>query len=155
MNGEEINFACMTDNMRKFLGWMFLEQYAGIEKRQCLFWQEWQSIISSSYYKIIAPLIYSIVSIEPWNSAIIGSIFELCGGLSPQSTSHSVVPTLDQLSTYGIARSTTIHHHFPILNGGIPGFHYELRIMMLRSPKIIFHKIIGSIRASYETAIHA
>lgn len=70
MNGEEINFACMTDNMRKFLGWMFLEQYAGIEKRQCLFWQEWQSIISSSYYKIIAPLIYSIVSIEPWNSVM-------------------------------------------------------------------------------------
>ncbi|KAI0993467.1 hypothetical protein K3495_g14717, partial [Podosphaera aphanis] len=64
--GEEVDINCVTEKLRKDLGWMIWGCIAGTEQGASLFWErEWGTITSDTYSQRIVPLIHGMVSMKP------------------------------------------------------------------------------------------
>ncbi|KAI1001612.1 hypothetical protein K3495_g6587 [Podosphaera aphanis] len=64
--GEEVDINCITEKLRKDLGWMFWGCIAGTEQGASLFWEKkWGTITSDTYSLRIVPLIHGMVSMKP------------------------------------------------------------------------------------------
>ena len=64
--GEEVDINCVTEKLRKDLGWMFCGCIAGTEQGASLFWEkEWGTLTSDTYSQRIVPLIHGMVSMKP------------------------------------------------------------------------------------------
>ncbi|KAI1007552.1 hypothetical protein K3495_g672 [Podosphaera aphanis] len=135
--GEEVDINCVTEKLRKDLGWMFWGCIAGTEQGASLFWEkEWGTITSDTYSQRIVPLIHGMVSMKSQLSV-----------MQDNAPAHASAATMNELRERSITTinwppfspdlnpiehvwggmKDYIQYHYPRLDGGRQRSHDELR----------------------------